>query len=186
MFQQLDDEARALSQPPPVPDLFKRPVTPAVAQGSFQQAPQQQEPPAFQNTQGQQPQAPPQGQGGGAGAGAAQMAQALLLYQMLQGGPMGFLQRLMPGAGQGAYRNVGNQGGAFAGLNDPSVSALFDRHSYFKPNVMAGSVRYGMDPMDFRRMYGRGYGGDNQPAVGLAPDAYQNALTFLQGILGIA
>ena len=177
MFRQLEQEAAAF-QPPPVPDLFARPITPAVAQGGFNTAPP---PPApgVTNQGGQTP--PPGGAGGGQGGGASQMAQALLLYQMLLGGgPMGFLNQLMPGQGQTQqYRGVGGAGGAFGGLTDPAVAALFNQGSYGKMGGMGGPLQARMDPAQ------RGLYAGQAPGVGLQPDAYQNAITFLAQLLGL-
>ena len=179
MFQSLADEARALNQPPPIPDLFRRPMTPAVAQPN--------DPPPQIDQPQQQP--GPTGGGGGqqGGGSAAQMAQALLLYQMLQGGPGGFLSRLNPGAqGRQAFRGLGQQGASFAGLNDPSIAALFDRSSYFKPSKQAAGLMGGQDLGQFRQYYGRGFAGDRAGGqMGLTPEAYENALTFLRTMLGL-
>ena len=171
MFQQLSQDAANLNQPPPVPDLFRRPITPAVAQAP-------DAPPVNRTTGPVNPQ-PTQGDGGAAGGNASQMAQARLLYQMLLGGgPTGFLNQLMPGQnGQQQFRGVGQAGGAFAGLQNPSVTALFDQGSYWKPSMMTGAQR-GYDQGQLQQYRG---------ARGAAPtpDVYQNAITFLAQLMGL-
>ena len=178
-FQMLSDQAAMLRQapqpqggnlsqavqPPPIPDLFNRFQPPAVAQ--------QPDGPAQPQTPTQpQPQQPTQG--GGAGAGAAKLAQAAMLLQMLMGGPGGFYGR----AGGGPGSQAGSQ---FAGLGAPA-QGLFDPANAWKPSLLGAQVQ-GFNPYQVRQQYGA----RPQTNQGLAPnpDAYQAAITFLQGLLGI-
>ena len=159
--------------PPPVPDIFARYQPPQVNQGQFTTAPPQG-PPGFNTAGGGGP--PPAG--GGGGGNAAQLAQAALLYQMLQSGLGGFLGNLMPGQNMAQQRRgLPGQAGAFSTLQDPSIAAIFDPSNLWKGGMFFNGQA---QPMAARRAPSGG------PTFGPNPDVYQNALTFLRTLLGIA
>lgn len=172
MYGQLRQQAQALNAPPPIPDLFARPQP-----GPVQQAPDGPHGPS-QGDQGQQP--TPQPTTAQQGSGSAQAAQAALLYHMLIGnGPQGFLGAAMPGSRPTDQRRGLAQTGQSFGLQDPSITALFDPQNL--ANRQQGRGIYGPRPSQMGERFRDPSRGEYQ----IDPAIFDNAIAYLRTLLGL-